>query len=66
MAESAPECCDACGSHRAVRIRDYPLPPPLSDGSPFVPVECYEVQCWACGRRGKHTRYVFADTAKST
>ena len=62
--DAEPEDCDACGKRSATRVRAYSLPPPLSEGSPFVPIECYELQCWSCGRRGKITRYVFVEPSE--
>lgn len=55
MRDGVPEDCEVCGKRQATRVRDYPLPPPLSEGSPFMPVECYELQCWGCGRKTKKT-----------
>lgn len=59
MKDGEPEDCNACGKRSATRVRNYPLPPPLSEGSPFAAVDCYESQCWNCGRRTKKTSYVF-------
>lgn len=65
MKAGEPEDCDACDKRAATRVRSYPLPPSLSEGSPFMPVACYELQCWNCGRRGKHMQYVFVTPPKT-